>query len=377
MIFRFTLSRRRRLQRALTLILSAAMCWPSLKIISAEPPPVSTNWLVAQTLFQKAGGLLGEKRFQDAKTALVSGTTNLPAPYSAMSTQFVQQINEIIREPDLEKQVDAAAALCVSLQSHGAALKLKPPKNLNLPDDEEEDSISWSLVENGELKAALVRYQRKRNQERIPVYQEYYTKQIQMIQSWETNQSNPSFALELVRERYMKGYEGKADVFGALRHLHRVLPYAANSSNGVQLCQQFITCLSTLRDEAGRDAWENKLLADFKSDAEACAGVYYDRGIRAYHERRDFETSLNWMRKLCNELPNTKLWGDGQYSVGLILQDQKIRRSDCCFWRDLPKQGQRLPAGAGKLRGLQELPLQSRATHVGMLRVQERSGPRP
>jgi tetratricopeptide (TPR) repeat protein len=298
--------------------------WMSL---SAAPPPIapepaSTNWLTAQNTFQKAGGLIGEKKWDAAKRTLMAAGTNLAAPYSGLATQFVQRLEGILREKELPSQTERAAELCADLQAYDAALKLRPAKPI-LGEDETDDAGAWWLFENGDLKTALGRYQQKLAQERISVYKDYYRKQVQMIESWATNAANSAFALKVVRERHMKNFERKRDPWGALRQLHRVSPHVGSSTNGAKVYEQIIICLSALGDEAGRNAWENKLVADFKSDAEACAGVYYDRGIRAYHQSHDLETSLRWMRKLCGEFPDAKLWGDGQYSVGLILQDQK------------------------------------------------------
>jgi len=311
--------------RFLLRILVAAIAVATFNAESAQQftPSAATNWLAAQAVFQKAGDRIGEKKFEAARETLLSGATNLPVPYSGMSTQFVQRLDGIIKEPESATRTNHAAELCADLQSYSAALKLKPPKPALTDDDEEEDVVAWWLFENGDMKAALMRYERKLKHELVPVYKDYYRKQIEIIREWTANMSNSAFMLELIRERYMKGYERKPDSFGALRQLHRILPYRTDPTDGVRIHQQFIICLSRLGDASGRDAWENNLLADFKSDSEACAGVYYDRGIRAYHEWRDFETALSWMRRLCTEFPDAKLWGDGQYSVGLILQDQK------------------------------------------------------
>lgn len=304
----------------------AVLClaWMSLAAAPSPiaPEPAATNWLTAQTTFQKAAAQIGEKKWDAAQAALMAAGTNLPAPYGGLATQLVQRLEGVRREPESPLRIEHAAEFCADLQAYDAALKLRPAKPV-LGEDETDDAGAWWLFESGDLKAALGRYQQKLAQERITVYQDYYRKQVQMIEGWTKNATNPDFALALVRERYMKGFERKADPWGALRQLHRVWPHVGTSTNGAKIYQQVITCLSGLGDDAGRDAWENKLVAELKSDAEACAGVYYDRGIRAYHQRRDFEDSLQWMRRLCAEFPGTKLWGDGQYSVGLILQDQK------------------------------------------------------
>ena len=147
------------------------------------------------------------------------------------------------------------------------------------------------------MKPPLMRYERKLSMERVPVYKDYDRKQIQMIRDWAANMSNSAFTMELICERYMKGYERKPDSFGALRQLYRILPYRTDPTNGVQVYQQCIICLSRLGDGAGRDAWENKLLADFKSDTDACAGVYYDRGTAKTIDSNPHSALRNVMKR--------------------------------------------------------------------------------
>jgi tetratricopeptide (TPR) repeat protein len=281
-----------------------------------------TNWLAAQSAFQKSGALLGQKKFEAARSDLIYAAPRLPAPYSAMATQFIERITALSKEEDATLRTEAAATLCADMQSYAAALKLKPVKK-SKNDDDEDDGAAWWLFETGDVRGALAQYKRRLPREDVQVYQEYYKKQMELLPAHAANLASVPLALELVRERYLKTYEHKADFFGALRELHRVLPFAKEATNSVAVHQEIIRCLSGLNDDAGRDAWENKVLVDFKSDVDACAGVYIDRGLRAYHLWRDYDTALMWMRKACAQSPDLKLWGDAQYSVGLILQDQK------------------------------------------------------
>ena len=125
-----------------------------------------------------------------------------------------------------------------------------------------------------------------------------------------------------MQEHYLKGFEGKADLLCALRELNRVLPYAKDPKDGLAVYRTIIQRLSSLNDDGGRDAWEDKVLRDFKSDADACAEVYLNRGIRAYLQN-DFPQALVFFRKVCREYPNSEFYGDAQYDVGSTLQDQK------------------------------------------------------
>ena len=303
-------------------ILGLALTGWSAALPSAGSDPALTNWLAAQSTFERAGSLLGDEKWDSARAALLAARTNLPAPYSGLSTQLAQRLEVILREPASGGRTERTALLCADLQAFDAAIKVRHVKPI-LGEDEDDDGGAWWLFERGDMKAALSRYQQRLSQERISVYKDYYRKQVTMIEGWADNAMNPDFVLGVVRERHMKGFERKADPWGALRQLNHVLPRVGTSTNGAKIYEQIIICLSALGDEAGRDAWENKLVADFKSDPEACAGVYYDRGVRAYHQHHDLEGSIRWMRKLCAECPTATLWGDGQYSMGLILQDEK------------------------------------------------------
>jgi hypothetical protein len=43
--------------------------------------PALTNWSVAVSSFKKAGALIGQEKYEEAKKELTSSTTNLAAPY--------------------------------------------------------------------------------------------------------------------------------------------------------------------------------------------------------------------------------------------------------------------------------------------------------
>ena len=123
-------------------------------------------------------------------------------------------------------------------------------------------------------------------------------------------------------ERYLKGYEEKADSFGALKELTRMLPHASNAKETVRLCQLIIKSLAALDDNLGVVAWEDKLLTEFKTDRDACAGVYVDRGGRAF-EKKNFPEALTHFRMVCTEYIDSNWYGDAQYDVGLVLHEQQ------------------------------------------------------
>ncbi|MEO6336172.1 MAG: hypothetical protein ABIP71_05070 [Verrucomicrobiota bacterium] len=278
------------------------------------------NWLVAQNEFQKAGVLLGGKKFEAAEKSLRAAASQLPPPYADMAKGFAERAGNLSGEKNAPARLEAAAHLCAELQSYVAALKLKPKKKT---DDDESAVPPWYLLESGDRKGALAEYKRKLAREYVELYQDYYRKQIQLLQERATNLTSVTAGLELVREHYLSGLEEKVDPFGALRELNRILPYVKTPSDGVRVYQEIIRSLHVLNDGPGANVWEDKLLTDFPSQSEAGAEVYYARSLRAYRERKDYDTALNLMRQICKRWPESNLWGDAQYSVGLILQDQK------------------------------------------------------
>src|SRR5436190_5796091 len=125
------------------LFLSAAICLAAATVCLAQPNSAAlTNWLVAQNMFQGAGALVGQKKFEPAQKLLQASAQKLSMPYSEMATQFVQRIDGLLKETDSTVRIDTAAELCADLQSYPAALKLKPARKTSR-DDDENDSTGW------------------------------------------------------------------------------------------------------------------------------------------------------------------------------------------------------------------------------------------
>ena len=52
-----------------------------------------------------------------------------------------------------------------------------------------------------------------------------------------------------------------------------VRPFARNTAEGLAVDHLIIQCLSSLNDESGRDAWEDKMLKDFNFNQDSSAEV--------------------------------------------------------------------------------------------------------
>jgi tetratricopeptide (TPR) repeat protein len=83
-----------------------------------------------------------------------------------------------------------------------------------------------------------------------------------------------------------------------------------------------IKTLDLAGDESGRTAWEDKVLEDFKTNGEACASVYLGRGMRAF-KNQDFATATSLFRRICSDYSDSQAYGDAQYTLALILQQQQ------------------------------------------------------
>jgi tetratricopeptide (TPR) repeat protein len=289
---------------------------------SDDPTRSLTNWQSAMISFKNAGEMIGRDKFTQARSEFSSDATNLPAPYSGMASEFLGRLDSTLKisDPKTPGRLDALVQLCTELRACDAALRLQSREGKDA--DKDDVASAWRLLESGNTKAAMAEYKRKLAAESIEMWQDYWKEQIHLIEQRSTNAQNVPFTVELVRQHYLKGYETKADVFSALQELARVLPYAHNPHEAVVVHQLVIKNLDSLTDEAGRTAWEDKLLNDFKTDSEACAGVYLDRGMRAY-DKKNFPEALSLLRKICADYPDSGAYGDAQFTIALVLQQQQ------------------------------------------------------
>ncbi len=308
------------------LLAAAALTTPLLAAQTGpEPSRALTNWLVAASSFRKAGAFISEEKDSQAKAELGSGATNLPSPYNAMAAGFLSKLDSALNLSTNQsdpRRLRALVTLCTDMGASAAALKLQMRSSDNAsPSDLADDALyAWRLFDGTNSKAALEEYQRRLDSEHVEYWQDYYRVQVRLLQARSTALTNVQHALEVTKGHYLKGLEAHADLFGALRELTRVVPYVKNANQAIPVYQLILRCLAELGDEAGREAWQDKFLADYLSDPEVCALVYVDRAQKAYH-RQDMTTSENYFRKVCNDYASTSVYGDALYGLGLVLQE--------------------------------------------------------
>jgi tetratricopeptide (TPR) repeat protein len=297
---------------------------PSIAKESALPTPALNNWKAAATTFEKTGELIAQGDYQQAKADLITAGATLPANYSTLAMEFLTRLESAVSlSTNLNDpaRIESLIELCTSLGAHKAALQMESRRTV--PSESLDEGLhAWRLFESGNAEASLKVYQRKLAKEIVDIWQDYYREQIRLIANRPANLTNASFSIDLVKHRYLKGLETQADLFGALKELTRVLAYATDAKAAVPVYQLILKCLSGLGDEAGREAWQDSLLVNFKSDPEVCAAVYCDRGKKAY-ARKDIKSSQEWFQKVCSDFPDSNAYGDAQYGLGLVLQEQQ------------------------------------------------------
>jgi len=286
-----------------------------------------TNWLAASSSFKHGGDLIADEKYSEATAEFNSDTASFPAPYATMAAQFAFRLDSALKlstNRDDPPRIRALVDLCTDLRAHKAALRLVMPPGTNAPsEDVTEDGLyAWRLLESGDAKAALAEYERRLAKEEVEIWQNYYREQVRLIKERPANLTNAQFAIQVVKEHYMKGLETEADLFGAVTELTRVLPYARDPKDSIAVYQNILKCLAGLGDDIGRDAWQEKLFSKHKSDSEVCVSVYLDRGKKAYY-KKDLPAAQAFYKKVSSGYADSTFWGDGQYGLGLVLQEQQ------------------------------------------------------
>jgi hypothetical protein len=291
-----------------------------------ESTQALTNWLVAVSGFRKAGAFIGQQKFSEAKAELSSGKTNLAAPYKSLAAEYLSQLDSVRRLSTNQadpRRIQALIGLCTDLRAYEAALKLQTADPKVTADELSDDALyAWRLFNSGDGKAALGEYARRSEREPVEYFQDYYKEQVRLLQQRPAAMTNVELALETTRQHYLKGLEANRDSFGALTELTRVLPYVKNAKEAIPVYQLIFKCLETLGDESGRTAWQDKFLADYKSEPEVCAIVYVDRGQKALL-RKDMNESEAAFRKVCTDYAKTSLYADALFGLGLVLQEEQ------------------------------------------------------
>src|SRR5258707_4919849 len=83
---------------------------------TAAPSPALTNWQAALLTFQKAGALIGEAKYPQARADLSHAATSLAQPYSAMANQRLEQLEAALKLSSKKESAEQGAAfsdLCV------------------------------------------------------------------------------------------------------------------------------------------------------------------------------------------------------------------------------------------------------------------------
>src|SRR5882672_1160718 len=238
--------------RLVALVFAVAL---TTRVFADTAPPDQarglTNWLAASSSFKHGGDLIADEKYSEATAEFNSDTASFPAPYATMAAQFAFRLDSALKlstNRDDPPRIRALVDLCTDLRAHKAALRLVMPPGTNAPSEDvtEEGMYAWRLFESGDAKAALAEYERRLAKEEVEIWQNYYREQVRLIKERPANLTNAQFAIEFVKEHYMKGLETEADLFGAVTELTRVLPYARDPKDSIAVYQNILKCLAGL-----------------------------------------------------------------------------------------------------------------------------------
>jgi tetratricopeptide (TPR) repeat protein len=282
------------------------------------------NWQTPMKSFRHVGELIGRGEFKSASAELSDDATKFPTPYGAMAADYSRGLDSAaaISDQNDPKRRNELAELCTALRACDAAIRLQSENEKKGKPHSDDVESAWRLWEVGDTKAALADYHRKLQAEPVDTWQNYWSEQIHLIELSRTNRNKPEFAVELVRQHYLKGFEAAPDYFGALEHLTSAMPYARNEAEKAALEVLVVKTLDLAGDVSGRTAWEDKVLSDFKTNSEACASVYLGRGMRAF-KNQDLATATPLFRRICSDYSDSQAYGDALYTLALILQQQQ------------------------------------------------------
>lgn len=303
----------------------AIMFIATATLTAASPEETALNyWRTPMNSFRKVGELIGRGDLDKAGAELSYDATNFPAPYGPMAASFAKKLDSAVEisDPKDSKRVDQLIELCTSLGACDAATRLQSKGRKKDKPHKNDPESAWRLWETGDTKEALADYKRKLEAEPVETWQNYWSEQIHLIELSRTNRNNIGFTVELVHQHYLKGFEVPPDYFGALEHLTSAMPYARTEGEKAALDVLVIKTLDRAGDDSGRTAWENKVLDDFKTNDEACASIYLGRGMRAF-KNQDFTTATSLFRRICSDYLDSQAYGDAQYTLALILQQQQ------------------------------------------------------
>jgi len=285
------------------------------------------RWKAALTEFRRAGSLIGEGNYEEAMAFLMDVSRRLPSPYSRMAQAYGREISYPLKRRGLlggYYVFGRLGRLCVLLGAYQEASDLLAKAKKAHPEDHYDYGLlcGWCLAEAGKDNEALAEYRRRLEEARASDWKRYFQEQIELIRQRRARWHSPEFVLRYVRRRYWEAYDAPKNYLGALEHLHGALPHADTPMQKLSLYRAIIRCLDGLSDEAGRTAWEERVLEEFKDDCEVSASVLVARAQRAYEDGKLAE-ALQLYREVSRKYPDSGSYGVAQYNVGIILKRQQ------------------------------------------------------
>jgi len=276
------------------------------------------RWQMALTEFREVAGMVARQTFTAAGARLNILAQELPAPYNEYARAIRQERLENLIQSEQRgfKQLEGyrlylkLGQTCADLGHRELAVNLL---HLGLAvgpfEEREAHTLADDLRPFALTELELTAFARKSPHPAALAY----------------------FRLSLAALRDAKGGSPVQDantrrpslgmVLSSLAARHRALTADSPDEERLAVYEATIAALNASAQRAERDAWQTRLLIEFRHAHDACAPVYFERGVRA-HWAGQREAALVSFQKLCRHHASSAHYGRALYHVGQILQER-------------------------------------------------------
>ncbi len=309
----------RRLARSVFHVSLAAILLLATVYASNAAPPNDPlyAWLGSRESLRSAARLIAKLRLQEADAELSRLARDLPMPYRKQASEAIEKLRPAMktdRTLDAYHRYANLGDVCRDLDAPRGAADLYWRAVRGHPQD--HNDVSSRLAQ---MLIAVKADEKEFHELENIVANDIYKRDLREALKARKEQfaRSDDDILKAFEQPGMAGF-----VCGvSLEDLNRLLPKAKNNAQRLAVYWRTSGELESLGDFQGRDAWEEKILREFKHDPNACAAVYYDRGERAYRAK-DRAKALEMFRKVCADYRRSDACGEAWRQIGMILRRQ-------------------------------------------------------
>jgi tetratricopeptide (TPR) repeat protein len=311
------------------LAVAMAVTGPSVTapVPQREPAP-PTTWEVALDRFRRAGRHVGRGELDQADAVLALFFNERPSVYQEMAARHRRDLALIVRGPAGSPKspeadvIEWKAHLCLDLCAYEECAELTRQAIRARPDRSDPCAriYPWVLVEvPGARDEAITEYRRLLDAA-APDEKKFFQERIELLEQRPARSQDIDFGIRFIELHYLQRYWSPAERFlPALAEVRRLLPLAQTDDQRVRLHRTVLNLLSDLRDTAGQTAWEDQILAEWRSLPNLSAEILHERGRRRW-QAGDKDRAHAALSRLCREQPRSPAARSARLYLGEILQ---------------------------------------------------------